>query len=81
MCLEMLHSLNLSDSVMHFATRPPSLLSIMCLNTPPLAKHSVFKECHTLPLKLDHCNVFESRLSLSLCSLFDDGSLSDATYT
>lgn len=67
MCLEMLHSLNLSNSVMHFATRPPSLLSIMCLNTPPLPKHRVFKECHTLPLRLNHCNVLESAGYLSLC--------------
>ena len=40
MCLEMLHSLNLSNTVMHFATRPPSLLSV-CLNTPLLPKHCV----------------------------------------
>lgn len=66
MCLEMLHSLNFSDSIMHFVARPPSLLCI-CLNTPLLPKHGMFKECHTLTLKLNHCNVFGSTDCLSLC--------------
>lgn len=39
MCLETLHSLNLSDSIMHSAARPPSLLSV-CLNTPLYPKHT-----------------------------------------
>lgn len=53
---------------MHFA---PSALQCVCLNTPLLPKHGVFKECHTQTLQLNH------RLDARTGSV---ASLSDATY-
>lgn len=63
-----------------FLRRDPHLAFVWIRQLLP--KHSLFKECHTLTLKLNHCNVFESTDCLpSLCNLFDVASLSDATYT
>lgn len=67
---------------MHFAAPPPlpqppptsptpPALQRVCLNTPLLPKHGVFKECHTQTLQLNH------RLDAQTESV---ASLSDATY-